>query len=164
MACLDIETLGFHGAFYAFLHICFTSCSEIIAGLLLSRMLKAYCQNVILNLESIMIYWPLQNHWCTVQPPFEESFWILCSLMYWSCLLRIVLPLKFLIPKQFTISGFILQHVFFFLIPLSFSQLVILQHVYFNRVKINEPQWLKEISKYCVVQFTEQGAPLITFK
>lgn len=53
---------------------------------------------------------------------------------------------------------------FVFLIPLSFSQLVILQHVYFNRVKINEPQWLKEIFKYCVVQFTEQGAPLITFK
>lgn len=50
MACLDIETLGFHGAFYAFLHIWFTSCSEIMAGLLLSfSMLNIYCHNVILN-------------------------------------------------------------------------------------------------------------------
>lgn len=46
MACLDIETLRFHGAFYAFLRIWFTSCSKIMAGL---RMLNMYCHNVFLN-------------------------------------------------------------------------------------------------------------------
>lgn len=32
MACVDGKTLGFHGAFYAFLHIWFTSCSRIITS------------------------------------------------------------------------------------------------------------------------------------
>lgn len=32
MACVNTETLGFHGAFYAFLHIWFTSCSRIITS------------------------------------------------------------------------------------------------------------------------------------
>lgn len=32
MACVNTETLGFHGAFNAFLHIWFTSCSRIITS------------------------------------------------------------------------------------------------------------------------------------
>lgn len=38
----------------------------------------------------------------------------------------------------------------FFLYPHSISQLVILHSVYFNWVEINEPQWLKQICKYCL--------------
>lgn len=84
MACLDIETLGFHGAFYAFLHIWFISCSELMAGLLLSfRMLNIYCHNVILNfckISSSPLFCETSESWSI--DPLQNLWYITSSWRY----------------------------------------------------------------------------------
>lgn len=162
---------GFMVLFMLFLNIWFTACSEVMAALFflffVLGKLNIYCHNFIVNFCKIagsLLFCETPVLWST-DPLWKSLIYLLLKIYGLNTLLpctEVAHSVWGEIPHTKAIDCFgvyVAGFFCFFLIPCPINQLVILRHVYFNRVKINEPQWLKQICKYRIVQFRGAGSP-----